>query len=145
MSRWRWHFAICLIVISAICATNHGISFRLLGIFDSVWNWQFWAANHSCVGRYISCILMKIMFYFLCRQSEFLFFLHKQNSLIGNRYMIYFFLLGHAALTLRSRLRCIVMKKTENSTNSSNRFVCFLKICVLSFWKSCYILFTFFI
>merc|ERR1719479_766090 len=27
---------------------------------------------------------------------------------------------GHAALTLRSRLRCIVMKKTENSTNSSN-------------------------
>ena len=76
---------------------------------------------------------MKIMFYFLCRQSEFLFFLHKQTSLIGNRYMIYFFLLGHAALTLRSRLRCIVMKKTENSTNSSNRFVCFLKICVLSF------------
>merc|ERR1712088_92633 len=27
---------------------------------------------------------------------------------------------GHAALTLRSRLRCIVMKKTENSTNSSH-------------------------
>jgi NAD+ kinase len=28
---------------------------------------------------------------------------------------------GHAALTLRSRLRCIVMKKTENSTNSNGQ------------------------
>ena len=89
--------------------------------------------------------LWKLCFIFFAGKVNFCFFLHKQNSLIGNRYMIYFFLLGHAALTLRSRLRCIVMKKTENSTNSSNRFVCFLKICVLSFWKSCYILFTFFI
>ena len=52
-----------------------------------------------------------------------IFFFVKLNFIFCNKINVSF--LGHAALTLRSRLRCIVMKKTENSTNSSNRFVLF--------------------
>ena len=97
----RWNTIICIVPVSTISATSHGLS-----------PWLSWVILKKLYSFYrdwyIRLVINHLFFRFLT-PFEFQNFEQQVTHVLE----------GHAALTLRSRLRCIIMKKTQNNIANS--------------------------